>query len=99
MAIFQIIVLMKQIWQMHEVRTNQIRLPVYRNKNSQTTQTTQTTVMEVNEDFCWSQTNKVKKRTLFNKTRQYTIHIFDKIIFFKYRTKQIKTTKKEKMHD
>ena len=27
---------------------------------------------------------------LFNKTRQYNIHIFYKIIFFKYRTKQIK---------
>ena len=30
------------------------------------------------------------KRTLFNKIRQYNIPIFDKIIFFMYRTKQIK---------
>ena len=29
---------------------------------------------------------------LFNKTRQYNIQMFDKIIFFKYRTRQIKTT-------
>ena len=34
----------------------------------------------------WIETNKVKTRTLFNKTRQYIIHIFNKIIFFKYRT-------------
>ena len=32
----------------------------------------------------------VKKRTLFNKTRQYNIQMFDKIIFFKYKTRQIK---------
>ena len=35
--------------------------------------------------------NKVKKRTLFNNTIQY-IHIFNEIIFFKYRISQIKTT-------
>ena len=36
--------------------------------------------------------NKVKKGTLFNTTRQYKIHIFNTVIFFKYRTRQIKTT-------
>ena len=30
------------------------------------------------------ETNKVNKRTLFNETRQYNIHIFDKTIFLKY---------------
>ena len=29
---------------------------------------------------------------LFTKTRQYNLHIFDKIIFFKYRTIQLKAT-------
>ena len=29
---------------------------------------------------------------LFKKRIQYNIHIFDKIIFFKYRTRQLKTT-------
>ena len=33
---------------------------------------------------------------LFNKTRQYNIQIFDKIIFFKYRTRQIKTIETNK---
>ena len=28
------------------------------------------------------ETNKVKKRTLFNKTKQYNIYIFDKINLF-----------------
>ena len=37
------------------------------------------------------ETNKVKKeRYLINTTRQYKIHISDKIIFFEYRTRQIK---------
>ena len=29
---------------------------------------------------------------LFKKTRQYNIQLFDKIIFFKYRTREIKAT-------
>ena len=29
---------------------------------------------------------------LFNETRQYSIKIFNKIIFFKYRTRQVKAT-------
>ena len=36
--------------------------------------------------------SKVIKRTLFNKTRQYNINIFDKIIFSKYTTRKIKAT-------
>ena len=32
------------------------------------------------------ETNKVKKITLFNETRQYNIQIFDKNIFFKIET-------------
>ena len=36
---------------------------------------------------------RLKKRTQFNETRQYHIQIFNKNIFFKYRTKQLKTTK------
>ena len=36
--------------------------------------------------------NQGYKRTLFNNTKQYNIHIFDKIFFFKYKTSQIKTT-------
>ena len=49
--------------------------------------------------YAWTknETNKVKKRMLFNKTRQYNIQIFDKIIFFKYRTRQIKTTETNKV--
>ena len=35
-------------------------------------------------------------RSLFNETRQYNIHIFDKIIFFKYRIRQIKATETNK---
>ena len=35
---------------------------------------------------------QVLKRTLFNETRQYNIHIFNKIIFLKYRTRHIKAT-------
>ena len=42
------------------------------------------------------ETNNVKKRTLFNKTRQYNIHIFDKLIFFRYRTREIKATETNK---
>ena len=34
----------------------------------------------------------LKKKKLFNKRRQCNISIFDKIIFCKYRTRQIKTT-------
>ena len=33
---------------------------------------------------------------LFNKTRQYNIQIFNKIILFKYRTRQIRTTETNK---
>ena len=33
------------------------------------------------------------RSTLFNKTRQYNILVFDKMFSFKYRTRQIKTTK------
>ena len=33
---------------------------------------------------------------LFNKQRQNNIHIFDKIIFLKYMTRQIKTTETNK---
>ena len=33
---------------------------------------------------------------LFNKTSQYNISIFDKIIFLKYRTRQIKATETNK---
>ena len=29
---------------------------------------------------------------LFNKTRQYNVQIFNKIVFFKYRTRKLKTT-------
>ena len=36
--------------------------------------------------------NKVKKRTVFNETRLYNIQIFDKMIFLKHRTRQIKAT-------
>ena len=36
------------------------------------------------------------ERTLFNKTKQYNIQIFDKNIFFKYRTRQIKATETNK---
>ena len=36
--------------------------------------------------------NKVKKKMLFNKTRQYNIKILDKIFFLKYRTRQLKAT-------
>ena len=38
------------------------------------------------------QTSFEENKTLFNKTR----HIFDKIFFFKYRTRQIKTTETNK---
>ena len=43
------------------------------------------------------QTRFKKKRTLFNKTRQYNIHILNKIFFFKYRTRQLKTTETNKL--
>ena len=33
---------------------------------------------------------------LFNETRQYNIKLFDKTIFLKYRTKQIKATETNK---
>ena len=33
---------------------------------------------------------------LSNEIRHYNIQIFDKIIFFKYRTRQIKTTERNK---
>ena len=33
---------------------------------------------------------------LFNETGQYNIHIFDKYIFLKYRTRQIKATETNK---
>ena len=33
---------------------------------------------------------------IFNKTRYFNIHIFDKIIIFKYRTRQIKATETNK---
>ena len=36
------------------------------------------------------------KRTLFNETRQYNIQMFDKTIFLKYRTRQIKATETNK---
>ena len=39
------------------------------------------------------ETNKVKQSTL---TRQYNIQIFNKIIFFKYRTREIKATETNK---
>ena len=39
---------------------------------------------------------KTFKRTLFIETRQYTIQIFDKTIFLKYRTRQIKYTETNK---
>ena len=42
------------------------------------------------------ETHKDKTRTLFNKTKQYMIYIFYKIILFKYRTKQIKSTETNK---
>ena len=38
----------------------------------------------------------VKKEMLLDETRQYNIHIFHKIIFFKYRTRQIKPTETNK---
>ena len=34
---------------------------------------------------------------LFSKTMQYSIHIFDKILFFKYAIRQIKLQKKIKL--
>ena len=34
----------------------------------------------------------LKKITLFNKKRHYSIQIVNKITFFKYRTRQIKAT-------
>ena len=40
--------------------------------------------------------NKILKRTLFNQTRQYNIQVLDKIIFFKYMTRRIKTTETNK---
>ena len=40
--------------------------------------------------------NQGLKRILFHKTRQYNIQMFNKIIFFKYRTIQIKATKTNK---
>ena len=43
--------------------------------------------------FLKVETNKVKNRMLFNKIRQYN-HIFNKIIFFKYRTREVMVTKK-----
>ena len=42
------------------------------------------------------ETDTVKKRTLFNKTRQYNIQIFYEIIFFKYRTRPIEATETNK---
>ena len=36
------------------------------------------------------------KRTLFNKTKQYNVEMFDNIFFFKYRTRQMKTTETNK---
>ena len=36
------------------------------------------------------------KRTLFSTTRQYNTYIFNKIIFFKYRSRQIKATETNK---
>ena len=43
-----------------------------------------------------NKTNKVTKRMLFNKTVQYYIQIFNKIIFFKYRTREIKAIETNK---
>ena len=43
----------------------------------------------------WMETNEVK-RTLFNETKQYNVHIFDKTIFLKYWTRQIKATETNK---
>ena len=45
--------------------------------------------------YCLFITNKVKKN-LFNETRQYNMHIFYKIIFLRYWTKQIKATETNK---
>ena len=48
--------------------------------------------------------NKLKKTRLknnaiyFNKIRQYYIRQIDKIIFFKYKTRQIKATEKNKIY-
>ena len=39
------------------------------------------------------ETNKVLKRTPFNKTRQYNIQTFDKTISLKFRTREIKLQK------
>ena len=49
-----------------------------------------------------NETNKAKKRTVINKIRQYNIHIFNKIIFFKCTKRQIKTketNKKDTYHN
>ena len=46
--------------------------------------------------FSLDLTNKVKTRTLFNKTRQCNRYIFYKIIFFKYGTTEIKATETNK---
>ena len=46
--------------------------------------------------FCLKQT--VKKRMLFKKTRLYNIQIFHKVIYFQYRTKQMKTTETNKVN-
>ena len=39
---------------------------------------------------------RLKKELLFNKTKQYNIHIFNKIIIFKCRTREIKATETNK---
>ena len=41
-------------------------------------------------------TNNVRKEHLFNKTRQYNIQTFYKIIIFKCRTRHIKATETNK---
>ena len=47
------------------------------------------------QNLLQSYTNKILKRTLFNKTRQYNVDMFDPIIFFKCRAKQLKTTEQK----
>ena len=41
-------------------------------------------------------TSRLSRCPLFNKTNHYNIQIFDNIIFFKYRTRQVKATKTNK---
>ena len=46
---------------------------------------------------CKVQQNKQgQERTLFNETRQYNIQMFNKKIFFKYMTRQLKATERNK---